>query len=207
VALDLAKTIPELLTKLLDRGHLLWWPLAIGSLLGFAVLAALSLTGPPPFLETDKTVSLWLLIASIIFGTLAVVKHYQDRTAKTVKLFPDKHQSMYHGPVKQPDGSLTTQITIDFQVFNITDKLIWLPDVTLIRPRSHAPFLNKMVALKGRHGRQYELSPHSTAGAVVHITIQADLTKQIARKGVIVSIKDQFGHGHKIKLPKIRKSS
>src|SRR5262252_4419966 len=55
----------------------------------------------------------------------------------------------------------STQISIRFEVFNLTDKSIWLPDVTVIRPQSHA--LMKHVSLKDQssnfHG-DYELPPH-----------------------------------------------
>ncbi len=206
---DPTKLLTEL-AKLWDRSHFLLWALAIGSLLGFVVLAALALTGSPPFVEANKTASPWLLLASIIFGTFAAIKHYQGRTIQTVQLFPDELQSMYHGPIKQTDGSVTTQISIRFEAFNVTDKSIWLPDVQLLRPRSYAPVRMKHVSLKDQssplHGSRYELPPHARTPGSVDLMIQGDLTKQIARGGVTVSIKDQFGHRHKIKLPKIRKS-
>jgi hypothetical protein len=209
LTLDLAKAVPELLTKLWDRSHLLWWALSIGSFLGFAVLAAIALTGSPAFVEVNKTASPWLLLASIIFATFAVVKHFEKRTIQTVKLFPDERQSFYHGPTKQIDGSTTTHIGIRFEVFNVSDKSIWLPDVTLIRPRSHAPVRVKHVSLKDQSSDYYgpyELPPGAKTRGSVDLMIQEDLTEQIARTGVVVSINDQFGHGHKIKLPKIKES-
>ena len=159
---DLGKSLTEI-TRLWDRSHILLWALAIGSFLGFVVLAAMALTGSPPFVEANKQVSPWLLLASVILATLAALKYYQDRSIQTVKFFPNEQQSIYHGPIKQTDGSITTQISIRFEVFNLTDKSIWLPDVTVIRPQSHAPIRMKHVSLKDQssnfHGG-YELPPH-----------------------------------------------
>src|SRR5262249_16256013 len=57
----------------------------------------------------------------------------------------------------------STQISIRFEVFNLTDKSIWLPYVTVILPQSHAPIRMKHVSLKDQssnfHGG-YELPPH-----------------------------------------------
>jgi hypothetical protein len=205
---DLGKSLTEI-TRLWDRSHILLWALAIGSFLGFVVLAAMALTGSPPFVEANKQVSPWLLLASVILATLAALKYYQDRSIQTVKFFPNEQQSIYHGPIKQTDGSITTQISIRFEVFNLTDKSIWLPDVTVIRPRSHAPVRMKLLLLKDQpsnvHGG-YELPPHGKTRGSVELMIQEDLTRQIARKGVAVAIKDQFGHRHTIKLLNIVKS-
>src|SRR5262249_35923155 len=185
---DLGKSVTEI-TKLWDRSHILLWALAIGSFLGFVVLAAVALTGSPQFVEANKTISPWLLLASIGFATLATLKHYQDRTIQTVKLFPNERQSFYHGPIKQTDGSITTQIAIRFEVFNLTDKSIWLPDVTVTRPRSHAPVRMKLVSLQDQssslHGG-YELPPHAKTHGAVDLMIQGDLTEQISRKGVAI---------------------
>jgi hypothetical protein len=205
---DATKILTEL-PKLWDRGSLLLWALAIGSFLGFAVLAALALTGSPTLVQANDTWSRWLLPASILLGVLALAKQYQERTIQTVKLFPDERKSYYLGPFKQTDGSINTQIVLTFDVFNLTDKSIWLPEVTLIRPRSHAPVRVKAVSLKDQSSDLYggyELPPHGKTRGVVNVMIQEDLTQQIAREGVAVSIKDQFGHRHKIKLLSIIRS-
>jgi hypothetical protein len=197
------------LARLWDRGSLLLWALAIASFLGFVVLAALALTGSPTFVQANDTASPWLLLASILFATFAGIRQYQERTIQTVQLFPDEQQSFYHGPIKQTDGTITTQIGIQFEVFNLTDKSIWLPDVTVIGPWSHAPVRIKNVSLKDQSSNMhgcYELPPHGRTSGSVHLMLQEDLTEQIARGGVSVTIRDQFGHRHKIKLPNIRKS-
>jgi hypothetical protein len=205
----LATAAPALLTKLWDRSHLFSWALAIGSFLGFAVLAALALTGSPTFVEANKTASPWLLLASIIFAAFGAIKNFEKWTTQTVKLFPNEQQSIYHGPIKQADGSIINQIEIRFEAFNVTDKSIWLPDVTLIRPRSHAPVRLKHVLLKDQSSNlygNYELPPHVRTSGTVSLIIEEDLMDQIARKGVAVIIKDQFGHRHKMKLLNITRT-
>jgi hypothetical protein len=197
------------MARLWDRSHTLLWALAIGSFAGFIVLAAIALTGSPAFVEANKTASPWLLLASILFAALAALKHYQERTIQTVKLFPDEGHSLYHGPITQTDGSLTTQIDIRFEVFNISDKSIWLPNLKLLRPKSRAPVLTKAVALKDQSSRLhgcYELPPGARTPGSVHLMIQEDLTNQIAHGGVKLWIEDQFGHRHKLNLPSLRKS-
>jgi hypothetical protein len=182
--------------------------LAIGSFAGFIVLAAIALTGSPTFVEANKTASPWLLLASIIFAALAALKHYQERTIQTVRLVPDEVQSYYHG-ARQPNGMINTQIVIDMQVFNISDKSIWLPKVKLLRPKSHAKVLTKMVIVKEQsnpyHG-QYGLPPGANTHGSVVFMIQGDLTDQIAHGGVRVCIEDQFGHRHELNLPNLRKT-
>jgi hypothetical protein len=204
---DPANAVAEI-GRLWDRSHTLLWALAIGSFAGFIVLAAIALTESPTFVEANKTASPWLLLASIIFAALAALKHYQERTIQTVRLVPDEVQSYYHKAV-QTDGKVNTQIVIDMQVFNISDKSIWLPNVKLLRPKSPWMALTKMVSLKEQsnpyHG-QYGLPPGANTHGSVVFMIQGDLTDQIAHGGVRLCIEDQFGHRHELNLPNLRKS-
>src|SRR5262249_27701380 len=144
-----------------DRGSRVLWAFAIATCFGFVLLAAVALTGSPPFVQANNTASPWLLLLSIMFATFAALKQYQERTIQTVRLFPNEAQSFYHRAV-ETDGSVTTQISIRMEVFNISEKLIWLPDLKLLRPTSRAPVLHKMVTLKEQSSRfhgPYELPP------------------------------------------------
>ena len=138
----------------------------------------------------------------------AALKQYQERTIQTVRLFPNEAQSLY-GRAVQSDGSVATQIAIRMEVFNISEKLIWLPDLKLLRPTSHARVLHKMLTLREKsshyHG-PYELPPGERTNGSAHFIIAGDLTDQIARHGVRLCIEDQFGHRHKLKLTNLRKS-
>jgi hypothetical protein len=204
---DLAKAAAEIL-RLWDRGSLLLWAFAIGTFVCFVVLAAIALTGSSPFIQANNTASPWLLLASIMFATFAGLKHYQEHSVQTVRLVPIETQCIYHRAI-QNDGSVTTQIGIRMEVFNISEKSIWLPGLKLLRPRSHAPVLIKHVTLKhqssGYHG-PYELPPGAKTDGSVDLMIQEDLTDQIARRGIKLCIEDQFGHKHKLNLPNLRKS-
>src|SRR5262245_12395877 len=134
--------------------------------------------------HVNDTVSPWLLLASIIFTVLAGLRHWQEQTVQTVNLFPDEGQSIYHGPIRQADGTLTTQIGIRCDVFNLTDKSIWLADVRLLRPRCHAPVLNNSILLRDQSSPLYgrhELPPHAKTPGHVDLLIQEDLTDQIAK--------------------------
>jgi hypothetical protein len=205
---DLAKALSEL-PKLWDRGSLLLWALAVGAFVGFVVLAAVALTGSPTFVQANDTASPWLLLASIIFAAFAGLKHYQERTIQTVRLVPNELQSYYHRAI-QADGSVNTQITIYLEIFNISDKSVWLPDLKLLRPKSHAPVLTKAVSLKDQssdyYGSRYELPPSARTNGSAILMIQGDLTDQIARQGIKLCIEDQFGHRHILKLANIRRS-
>ena len=207
MSFDPAKALAEL-ARLWDRSHILLWALAAGTFLGFMVPAAGALTGSPSFTQANNTASPWLLIASIMFATFAGFKQYQQRTIQTVRLVPIETQSYYH-KAAQTDGSLHTQIGIKLEVFNISEKSIWLPDLKLLRPKSHATVLTKAVMLQDQlsdyHGR-YELAPGAKTRGSVLFMIQEDLTDQIARQGVKLCIEDQFGHRHILKLASIRKS-
>jgi len=202
---DLAKTVTEI-GRLWDRGSFLLWAfLAAGAFVGFVVLAAMALTGSVPFVQANNLASPWLLLAAIGFAALAFLKHYQDQT---VRLVPVETQCFYHKAV-QTDGKVNTQIGVRMDVFNINEKSIWLPNVKLLRPKSHATVLSKVVTLKDQssayHGT-YELPPGAKTSGSVHFMIQGDLTDQIAGIGVKLCIEDQFGHKHKLKLSNLRKS-
>jgi len=123
-------------------------------------------------------------------------------------LVPIEAQSFYSG-TKQPDGTVTTTIAIRMEVFNVSEKSIWLSDLKLLHPKSHVPVLSKVITLQDRlssvHGR-YEVPPGAKTDGSVHLIIKEDLTDQIARWGVTLSIEDQFGHRHKLKLANIRKA-
>jgi hypothetical protein len=150
----------------------------------------------------------WLLTASLVFAALTVSKWYQEHSVQTVRLVPIETQCFYHRAV-QNDGSVTTQISIRMEVFNISDKSIWLPGLKLLRPRSHAPVSIKHVALKHQSGVYhglYELPPDAKTDGSINLMIQEDLTDQIARRGIKLCIEDQFGHRHKLNLPNLRKS-
>jgi hypothetical protein len=207
VNFDPAKALAEL-ARLWDRSHILLWALAAGTFIGFVALAAGALTGSPSFVQANDTASPWLLLASIMFAALAGLKHYQQRTIQTVRLVPIETQSFYHKAV-QSDGSVNTQISIRLEVFNISDKSIWLPDLKLLRPKSHAPVLTTVVSLKDQssvyHGG-YELPPDAKTSGSVLLMIQGDLTDQIARRGVKLCIDDQFGHRHEVNLTRLTKS-
>ncbi len=193
--LDPAKAATEV-WRLWERGSFLLWAfLAVGTFIGFVTLA---------FVQPNNQALLWLLAAWITFTIFAVLK----RTIQTVRLVPNEVQSYYHG-ARQPDGRMNTQIVIDMQVFNISDKSIWLPNVKLPRPKSPAPVLNKVMLLKDQssalHGT-YELPPGANTHGSVLFMIQGDLTDQIAHDGVRLCIEDQFGHRHKLNLLNLRKA-
>ena len=133
---DLAKAAPEI-WRLWERGSFLLWAfLAVGAFIGFVTLA---------FVEPSNPTLLLLLVASIIFTIFAVLK----RTIQTVRLVPNEVQSYYH-VARQPNGMMNTQIVIDLRVFNISEKSIGLPNVKLLRPKSHATVSSKAVTLRDR---------------------------------------------------------
>jgi hypothetical protein len=203
---ELVKPLAEL-ARLWERGSLLLWAFAIGLFACFAVLAALALTGLPRFIDANDTASPWLLLASIMFAVFAALKQYQERTIQTVRLVPIETQCFYHRAV-QTDGTVKTQIGVRMDVFNISDKSIWLTDPKLLRPRSHAPTIRSTMLRhqsSDYHGH-YELPPKAKTNGSAHLMIQGDLTDRIARQGITLSIEDQFGHRHKLRLTKLRQS-
>src|SRR5215831_3576695 len=98
VNFDPAKALAET-ARLWDRGSRVLWAFAIATCFGFVLLAAVALTGSPPFVQANNTASPWLLLLSIMFATFAALKQYQERTIQTVRLFPNEAQSFYHRAV------------------------------------------------------------------------------------------------------------
>jgi hypothetical protein len=196
------------LTRLWDRGSHILWALAVAAFVGFVALAAAALTGSPPFVQLHNMISPWLLLASIVLATLAAIRQYQERGVRTVGLFPIEAQSFCHRAV-QTDGRVLTQLAIRMEVFNITDKSIWLPSLRLLRPRPHGLILQKMLVLREQssdiHGG-YELPSGAKTTGAAHLMIEGDITDTIERRGATLLIQDQFGHRHKLTLPKVRKT-
>ena len=103
---------------------------------------------------------------------------------------------------------MNTRIVVDLRMFNISKKSIWLPNVKLLRPKSHATVLTKTINLKEQSSAYHgpcELPPGANTHGSVLFMMQGDLTDQIAHSGVSVCIEDQFGHRHILNLPNIRK--
>ena len=204
---DLAKAVAEI-PRLWERGRLPLWAVTVGTFVGFVVLVVGALTGSPSFVQANNAASPWLLLASIILAAIAAIREYQERTVQTVRLVPNETQSFCHRAV-QPDGSVNTQISIKMEVFNVSEKSIWLPALKLLRPGSHAPILTKMVMLLDQSSAYYgpyELPPGTKTRGSVDLMIREDLMDQIARRGVTLCIEDQFGHRHKLRLANLRKS-
>jgi hypothetical protein len=117
---DLAKAVAEIWNLWEPGSFLLWAFLAVGAFIGFVTLV---------FAQPGNPALLLLLVASIIFTIFAVLK----RSIQTVRLVPNETQSFYHKAM-QTDGKVNTQISIRMNVFNISDKSIWLSDVKLLAP-------------------------------------------------------------------------
>ena len=188
------------IARLWDRGSILLWTFAIAAFCCFVVLSAIALTGLPSFVQANNTISPWLLLASIIFAIFAALKYLQERTVKTIRLFPIEDQSFCHR-APQKDGSVHTQISIHMEVSNISEKSIWLPDFKLLRPKTDAPVLVKRIILG-----QEPLPPGEKAEGQLLLIIQTDLTAKIVRRGISLYIQDQLGHRHKLNIPYIRNS-
>jgi hypothetical protein len=119
--------------SMFGRGSLLLWSLAAGTFIGFSVLVVGALTGSAPFVEANKIAHRGCYLSRSCAPHLLALKQYQERTIQTVRLVPMGAQSFY-GVTKQLDDTVNTTIVIKMEVFNVSEKSIWLPDLKLLRP-------------------------------------------------------------------------
>jgi hypothetical protein len=149
-------TLTTTLVTLWNRGSILLWALAAASLVAVAGATAVigidaEITGPA------RAFPLWLFVIAVAVAVLAAFKTYHERTVQTIRLVPSDN-SFAHA-ARQPDGTTLTQIAVDFEVYNLIDRTVWLTEAKIARPKGRA--LHSMVVLRDQdsqyHGRSYAL--------------------------------------------------
>jgi hypothetical protein len=182
-----------------ERGSLFLWALGVGTL---SAVVALSVT---PIFAPTLTTNSWfpaLTVAAVVLLVLAGFKTYQERTIETLVFIADDMQSFWnHAP--QPDGRKLTQIALRGRVTNKSDKPIYPADIELISPRTKR-VVQRNIFTEHEGGRVYgsdnAIAPGARAGFSAHFFADSFIGIEGKPLTIVVSIKDQLGHRHKVRF-------
>jgi hypothetical protein len=189
------------------------WLLGGLAIAGYAVLFAPAFGGiDPAGFRTEWGVIAW--VWAIAFSILAVARgldsgviayrlHRKSSGAgRVLRFVPHHHQRWWH-LTKQKDDSFTSQISLDVEVANLSDRPVRLIKVRLIRPRTKGDPLHADATLpmagSPYHSHKHPVPPHQSVRAHLHILARGALAKQGRPIRVTVGITDQFGYEYKLK--------
>jgi hypothetical protein len=156
----------------------------------------------------------WVWIEAVAFSILAVArstdagmagylehrKSREDRRA--LRLVPRHHQSWWH-LAKQPDDSFISQISLDVEAANLTDRPVRIIKARLIRPRMKGELVHGEVMLpkagSPSHSHKQAVPPHEAIMASLHIMVRGSMAPQGRPVRATIGITDQFGDEHRLK--------
>jgi hypothetical protein len=189
------------------------WVLAGLALAGYAVLFV------PAFGGIDSTgfraqwgVAIW--IEALTFSMLTVARALEGAVTsyllhrksaevrRALRMVPRHHQCWWH-LAKQQDDSVVSQIALDVEVANLTDRPVRLVKARLIRPRMTGEFLHGDVMLPEAgspyHSPKHAVPPHDTVTASLHIMVRGAIAAQGSPVRATFGITDQFGDEYRLK--------
>ncbi len=200
--------IPGVLSAL--RSLPLWVFVGL-ALAGYAVLFAPGFAGiDPATFRQECGVWVWveaigcsiLGAARLVAGALAYYRSYRNRRAsmRVLRFVPLNRQSWWH-LAKQQDDSFVSQIRLDIQASNISDRPMQIVKVRLVRPRAEVIQEDALLPMEGSpyHSHRHAVPPHGTVAAGVHIMARGSLAAQGKGIRITVGLTDQIGEEYKIK--------
>lgn len=189
------------------------WVLSGLALAGYAVLFVSPIGGVDPtgFRHQWGT---WVWIEALTFTSLAVTRGL-DAAVNAYRLrretaqsrqplrFVPLHQQCWWHLAKQPDHSHVSQIRLDIQVTNLSDRSVRIVKVRLKRPRVKGEVLHAETSLplagSPYHSSRHPVPPHDTVTAAVHLMMRGTLARQGKSITITLGITDQFGNEYTLK--------
>lgn len=189
------------------------WLLAALALAAYAVLFAPGFAGiDPAGFRTEWGV--WAWIHALTFSILTVARaidagiagyrtHRKTREGRrALRFIPLDRQRWWH-LAKQQDDSFASQISLDIEAANITDRPVRIVKARLIRPKAKGELLHADVSLpmagSPYYSHKHPVPPQGTVTASLHIMIRGALARQGQPLRVTVGIIDQFGEEYRLK--------
>jgi hypothetical protein len=188
------------------------WMLGGLALAGYMVLFAPAFGGIDP--AGFRTQWGWVWIEALTFSILTVARGLDASVTgysayrKTIEarralpLVPRHHQCWWH-LAKQQDDSFVSQISLDIEAANLTDRPVRIVKARLIRLRTKGELLHAdgMLPEAGSpyHSSKHAVPPHDTATASLHIMVRGALAPQGIPIRVTFGITGQLGDEHRIK--------
>jgi hypothetical protein len=189
------------------------WLLAGLAFAGYAVIFIPGFGGiDPKGFRTEWGV--WVWIEAISFSVLTVtraidsgISAYIERQRNRVlrrplRLVPRHLQCWWH-LAKQRDNSFVSQISLEVEVTNPTDRPARIVKVRLIRPRAKGELLHADAILPKAdspyHSNKHAVPPHDTVTASVHIMVRGAIGRQGHPIRATLGIMDQYGEEYRLK--------
>jgi hypothetical protein len=197
--------ISAAITSFWGRSAILLWCLAASCLVALIALVAGAhwrWGDAPAFLAKYGTA---LGLAFLVLLVFAAFKTYSERPKPTLSLLPEDGQS-FCGQSRQADGRITTQLSLRFQVTNLTDGAIMLSRSELRRPmvRRHSILTNILMVRRPNstvYGSQYPVPPRSLTYGLATIMINQPVGSAASTMRAVVALQDHTGRWHKLIFP------
>lgn len=189
------------------------WMLGGLALAGYAVLFVPGFGGVDPTGFRHQW-GVWIWIEALTFSILAVTRgldaaitghRLRRETAQSrlaLRLVPLHQQCWWH-LARQQDDSFVSQIRLDIEAANLTDRPVRIVKVRLIRPRTKGEILDAEASLplagSPYHSSRHAVPPHNTVTAALHIMVRGALAKQGQSITVTLGITDQFGEEYSLR--------
>jgi len=183
------------------------WILIGLALAGYAVLFAPAFGGinPGPFRQqwgvfvwVEAMGSTILSLARIVDASIATYwAHRKVAEARRVLRFIPLHQQCWWALAKQQDDSFVSQIRIDVQASNTSDRPVQIVKLRLLQPRRTHKLINAYVLLPKEgspyHSYEHPVPPYGTVTAAMHVMVRGELGAQGKPIRIALGITDQFG--------------
>lgn len=189
------------------------WMLSGLALAGYAVLFVPAFGGVDPTGFRHQW-GIWVWIESLSFSILAVTRgldaaitgyRLRRKTALShlpLRLIPLHQQCWWH-LAKQQDDTFVSQIRLDIEAANLTDRPVRIVKVRLIRPKTKGEVLHAEASLplagSPYHSSRHAVPPHDTVTAALHLMVRGILAHQGKSITVTLGITDQFGDEYRLK--------
>jgi len=189
------------------------WMLGGLALAGFAVLFSPAFGGVDPSGFRHQW-GIWVWIEALSFSILAVTRgldaaitgyRLRRETARSrlpLRLIPLHQQCWWH-LAKQQDDTFVSQIRLDVEAANLTDRPVRIVKVRLIHPKTKGEVLHAEASLplagSPYHSNRHPVPPHDTVTAALHLMVRGGLARQGKSITVTLGITDQFGDEYPLK--------
>ena len=154
----------------------------------------------------------WVWIESIAFSVLSVARvaeagfraywsHKTAAAARRVLRFVPLHDQCWWHLAKQQDDSYVSQIRMDIQVSNTSERPVQIIKVQLLRPRAELLQADASLPMRGSpyHSFDHPAPPRGTERAAVHILVRGALAAAGKPLRIALRITDQYGEEYTLR--------
>jgi len=201
--------IAELAARSWERGKFFLWGIACAGAAVFILLLSGKRYDIGNAAALYDSYAVLALLLGVVAGVLAMWRTIEGRSPPSVRLIPNNQQSFW-GQSRQPSGNVITQYSFRMQVTNLTDHLVKLSALRMIKPRLRRSDEELALHVLTRHpdnntyGFEFPIRPRALSQASCDVIVNRAIGTPGKRITAIVKISDQRGRWHKVKFEKLR---